>query len=280
MKSVSWFLIFLVLVITACWHWQSRRSLDELTIALQQAQFLRPQMSQEAIMAELKQRRQRPLAVPETFQPDIGQAVEAEFLAWQRQFEKGTADRRTRLDWQQQTEAMLKQGMHAGLREQAWLEQQLQDKFPPITVDQAREWFTLHAEEMRVPPLHRVSHLFLSRHDLDKPNRAVEIQALSAQLGNSPASFAALVLKHSEDSRSKDHGGDLGWFSAARMPADFMQAVGKLAVGEISKPVETKLGWHILRKTDYHDSRLPTFDEVHEEIAALLDQQRRENSGI
>ena len=73
-------------------------------------------------------------------------------------------------------------------------------------------------------------------------------------------------------------GGDLGWITITRMPADFMQAVEKLPLGKISAPVETKLGWHLLRVDERHASRLPEFEEVRTEIIAMLDQQRREKA--
>lgn len=270
-------LLVLSLLLAIVWCcWQSLRPQDEWQTAWQQAQFRTPQMDRESVMAAFHQKRQLTDSVPVTFMPDLDLAVKAEYETWRKQFEKGESDRQARLGWQGQTETSLKQTIRADLRSQAWLEQQIQQKAAPVTDAQALAWFNDHAEQMRIPALHHVAHLFLSRHDPKRPNRSTEIQALHGQLTKGKASFADLAAKHSEDSRSKDRGGDLGWVSAARMPAEFMQALERTPVGVLSLPIETKLGWHLLRVSARHESRLPSFVEVREEIIAMLDQQRRE----
>jgi parvulin-like peptidyl-prolyl isomerase len=55
-----------------------------------------------------------------------------------------------------------------------------------------------------------------------------------------------------------------------------MAHVEKLRVSETSAPLETKLGWHLLRITDRRESRVPAFEEVRSEIEALLDLAARE----
>jgi parvulin-like peptidyl-prolyl isomerase len=60
------------------------------------------------------------------------------------------------------------------------------------------------------------------------------------------------------------------------MPADFMTAVEAQKLGLFSQPIQTRLGWHILRVTERQTSRLPRFEEVHSEIKAWLHQAKRE----
>jgi peptidyl-prolyl cis-trans isomerase C len=211
-----------------------------------------------------------------TFQPDLDEAQQSEWESWKKQFEKGESDRQTRLQWQGRSEASQKQIIRDQLKAEALLERHLAEQSPPITEAQARAWYQEHAEQLRVPERYRVAHLFLSKHDPQKTNRATEIKALDDKLSQGQATFADLTAKHSEDSRTKSHGGDLGWLSSARMPQDLMQAIRVLREGETSPPIETHLGWHILYLTARSPSRLPTFEEVREEIIAMLDQQRRE----
>lgn len=278
MKKALPLFILLSLAAGAGWRWQSRQAQAAFAVAWQQAQFRSLQMDQPSVREALHQQRQLAASVPAAFHPDLDLAVNAEWQIWQKQFEKGETDRRARLSWQGQTETSLKQSIREALRSQAWLEQQLSKQAPPITDAQALAWFSDHVELLRLPARFRVCHLFLSRHDPKRPNRSAEILALHEKLSRGKASFVELAAQHSEDSRSKNRGGDLGWVSASRMPADLMQAVNALKVGETSSPIETQLGWHLLRVSARQDSRLPHFAEVRDEIIATLDQHRRETA--
>ena len=92
------------------------------------------------------------------------------------------------------------------------------------------------------------------------------------------ATFDELVAQHSEDERTKARHGDLGWFGSSRMPADFIQAVESLRLGAVSPPIETKLGWHLLKLLDSKNARDLTFEEVREEIICHLHNDQRERA--
>ena len=61
-------------------------------------------------------------------------------------------------------------------------------------------------------------------------------------------SFQSLAHQYST-CPSKAKGGDLGWFGEGKMVAPFENAVRKMSVGSVSKPVKTQFGYHIIRKT-------------------------------
>jgi len=62
--------------------------------------------------------------------------------------------------------------------------------------------------------------------------------------------FSKLVANYSDDPLSKAEKGDMGWFSWGRMPNEFQQAAWTMQVGEIQGPVESSLGYHIIRLDD------------------------------
>ncbi|MBC7259739.1 MAG: peptidylprolyl isomerase [Chloroflexi bacterium] len=59
--------------------------------------------------------------------------------------------------------------------------------------------------------------------------------------------FEELAVQYSQDTGSKDSGGDLGWFPRGVMVTAFEEAAFSLAVGEISQPVQTDFGYHIIK---------------------------------
>jgi len=84
--------------------------------------------------------------------------------------------------------------------------------------------------------------------------------------------FAAVAKEKSKDTGAE--GGDLGFFPRGQMLKPFEEAAFALDVGQISEPVQTQFGWHIIKVEAKRDQPLPTFDQVKEAIIAQLVQQK------
>jgi peptidyl-prolyl cis-trans isomerase C len=78
--------------------------------------------------------------------------------------------------------------------------------------------------------------------------------------------FAALAKEKSKDPGSKDTGGDLGFFTKDQMVPEFAEAAFKLDKGQISDPVKSQFGWHVIRVDDKRTKQPPSFDQVKEQI--------------
>ena len=87
--------------------------------------------------------------------------------------------------------------------------------------------------------------------------------------------FAELARAHSED-KTKDQGGDLGFFSQGEMVANFEEAAFALEPGEISGIVESPFGLHIIKVTEVEAGAESSFEEVEAQIEELLKEQRTE----
>lgn len=90
---------------------------------------------------------------------------------------------------------------------------------------------------------------------------------------NKGEDFAKLAAEYSSDPGSKADGGKLGYFTKGMMVKEFEDAAFALKKGEVSKPVKSKFGWHVIKVEDRRVKPLPTFDEVKGQIANSMVQQ-------
>ncbi|MFN6379043.1 MAG: peptidylprolyl isomerase [Flavobacteriales bacterium] len=100
-------------------------------------------------------------------------------------------------------------------------------------------------------------------------NRALDVRAklLSGE------DFATLAKKTSDDPSAKDNGGDLGYFTAFQMVYQFEDAAYATAVGEVTMPVRTRYGYHILKVFDKRAAR----GEV--QVAHIMIKEKKEDGG-
>lgn len=98
-----------------------------------------------------------------------------------------------------------------------------------------------------------------------------EAAALVEEL-NGGADFAELAREKSTGP-SGPNGGNLGWFGAGMMVQPFEEAVMALEVGQVSAPVQTQFGWHVIILNETRDKAVPSLDEVRQEITQRLEQE-------
>lgn len=82
--------------------------------------------------------------------------------------------------------------------------------------------------------------------------------------------FAAVARESSQDPGSAAKGGDLGWFEHGQMVPEFADAAFALQPGEVSGPVRSPFGFHLIKKEDHQASAMRTLDEVKDELRAAL----------
>lgn len=89
------------------------------------------------------------------------------------------------------------------------------------------------------------------------------------------AKFEDIAKKQSKDPGSGANGGDLDWANAASYVTEFSEAMVKLGKGEMTAvPVKSQFGWHVIRVDDIRQAQLPKFEEIKDQIAQQLKQQR------
>lgn len=93
------------------------------------------------------------------------------------------------------------------------------------------------------------------------------------------ADFTQMAQQHSKDPGSKDDGGDLGYFTRGRMVPQFEEAAFKLDKGEVSLPVQSQFGWHLIKVEDKRQRGAPPFDKIKDRIIATLVHRRAQEIG-
>lgn len=98
-----------------------------------------------------------------------------------------------------------------------------------------------------------------------------EAKAIADSIRNG-ADFADTAREKSTGP-SGPNGGELGWFGAGMMVPEFQTAVEQMQAGEVSQPVKTQFGWHVIKLNETREKAAPTLDAVREQIEGQLQQQ-------
>lgn len=151
----------------------------------------------------------------------------------------------------------------------------------PFTGEFTREdmmgYYEAHQEAYTRPEEVRARHILIKV----PPNASEELEAkirtrvddILSKL-RSGGDFAALAKDYSEDPASAEQGGDLGFFPRGRMVPEFEKAAFSLPVGQVSEPVRSQFGFHIIRVEDKTEAGVKTFEEAEPEVRTALRQER------
>lgn len=120
------------------------------------------------------------------------------------------------------------------------------------------------------PEQRLASHILIAAGADASAQKAAEEKAakLAVEAKQPGADFAALASANSEDPGSKAEGGDLGWVEKGMMVPSFEQALFAMKPGEISGPVKTDFGYHVLKLREVKGGEGKSFEEVHDQLAA------------
>ncbi|GAT35522.1 peptidyl-prolyl cis-trans isomerase C [Terrimicrobium sacchariphilum] len=164
------------------------------------------------------------------------------------------------------------------LQQQRWVESQVADKVA-VTPEDAQKFYNDNKQEFKEDASVRASHILI-RVDENAPEdvvkqkqaEAAKVAALASKKG---ADFAALAKQYSEEPGAKDSGGDLDFFTKDRMVPEFAEAAFSQKVGQVSQPVRTQFGWHVIKVTDTKPARVLSFDEVKGDLTNYLKRNKQ-----
>ena len=147
-----------------------------------------------------------------------------------------------------------------------------------VNEDDLRTYYKENLTRLAAKEERRASHILINAAKdapaADREQAKARAQELLAQVRKSPASFAEVAKKSSQDSGSAPAGGDLNFFGLGAMVKPFEDAVFAMKKGEISDVVESDFGYHIILLTDIKTPRQPSFEELRPSLEAELKQQQ------
>lgn len=109
----------------------------------------------------------------------------------------------------------------------------------------------------------QASHILVDTKDL--------ADSIYQQVTHEGADFAQIAKDQSVDSGTAPNGGDLGWFTKGQMVDAFEEAAFNTPPGQISQPVQTEFGWHIIKVVDHVSDRAMTDEQINQVKTAATD---------
>jgi len=147
----------------------------------------------------------------------------------------------------------------------ATLQQWQRERQPKLSEDQIKQYYAKYQDQFTIPEQVHARHILVSSR-----KKAKEV----ARLLRHGKDFAALAAEYSIDDSNKGRGGDLNWFPRGVMVKPFEDAVFSLKKpGDISKPVKTQFGWHVIELLGKHPASQQSLEEARENIMGILRQK-------
>jgi peptidyl-prolyl cis-trans isomerase D len=146
-----------------------------------------------------------------------------------------------------------------------------------VTDPEIEAYYQDHRDEYEVKEQRRARHILLKVSKNSDEDNTEEIRKKAEKIRGRierGEDFAKLAMENSEDAGSAKNGGDLGFFGRGMMVKPFEEAVFSMKEGEVSKPVLTRFGWHIIKLEKIEPARVKSLAEVKDSIATRLKTQK------
>jgi len=140
----------------------------------------------------------------------------------------------------------------------------------------AKDMYNANKEKYMSEPSVRASHILISTESRNESEALKLILSIKERL-NAGEAFSDLAKEVSEDPGSKMNGGDLGYFSKGRMVKPFEKIAFFQDAGQISNPVKTKFGYHLIHTVDKTGAEIRPFEKVEAKIIRELRESLEEN---
>jgi peptidylprolyl isomerase len=150
------------------------------------------------------------------------------------------------------------------------------DSYP--SEEELKQFYEQNKAQLQAPPQYQLAQIYLPAPEAMEKPKADEVAKkaadLSARLGKTPADFARLAKENSAHKESADKGGEIGWVGEDQMVMEIRRVAVRMKKGEISPPIKSPAGWHIIKLLDTRPAAQRPLAEVRSRLVATMRQRK------
>lgn len=146
-----------------------------------------------------------------------------------------------------------------------------------VTDEKLKAFYEEQKDQYTTPERRKISHILFAINDKTDEKTALE-KALQAKKELADKDFSTLAAEVSDDKLTAKTGGDLGLFTAGTMEKEFEEAASSLQLGEVSEPVKSPYGYHLIKVTELVPGEVKSFEAVKAELTKSYQKAQAENA--
>jgi len=146
-----------------------------------------------------------------------------------------------------------------------------------VTDEKLKAFYEEQKDQFTTPERRKISHILFMVNDKITEKQALE-KALKAKQDLASKDFSALAAEVSDDKLTAKKGGDLGLFNVGVMEKAFEESASTLKLGEVSNPVKSAFGYHLIKVTELVPGNIKPFDSVKNEVTLAYQKAQAENA--
>ncbi len=146
-----------------------------------------------------------------------------------------------------------------------------------VTDDKLKAYYEEQKDQYTTAERRKISHILFAINDKTDEKTALD-KALKAKKELATKDFAAVATEVSDDKLTAKTGGDLGLFNVGVMEKSFEDAASALKLGEVSNPVKSAFGYHLIKVTELIPGETKPFDAVKNEVTKAYQKAQAENA--